>query len=191
MRNEQNHLTLSSSSITGTTVRSTNDESIGQIKDLMIDIESGEVLYAVLSVNTGFLNLDSKYFAIPLEEFQFDTTREEAILNVTKERLEQSPGFDKDHWPTSAQHEFVDQVHSYYGRESRYATSGLEGSLANDRDFTERGGKFNQPQTASGMNTGSMNTGSTEMKSGGMFDKKDDVTERRGYADKDSNRNIL
>ena len=184
MRNEQNHLTLSSTSITGTTVRSTNDESIGEIKDLMIDTESGDVLYAVLSVNTGFLNMGSKYFAIPLEEFQFDTQREEAMLNVTKEKLEQSPGFDKDNWPTSAQHEFVDQVHSYYGRESRYAASGLEGSMANDRDFTERGGKFNQPQ-------GGLNTERKEMKSGGMFDKNDDVTERRGYVDTDSNRNIL
>lgn len=115
MRNNQNDFILSSSSIAKTKVRSTNGEDIGKIEDLMIDTDSGEVVYAVLSVNTGFLNLGSKYFAIPLQVFDFDTGSEEIVLNIDKERLENSPGFDKDNWPSGPQHDFIDEVNTFYG----------------------------------------------------------------------------
>ncbi len=118
MRNNQNDFILSSSSIIKTKVRSTNGEDIGKIEDLMIDTDSGEVVYAVLSVNTGFLNLGSKYFAIPLQVFDFDTQDEELILDIEKERLENSPGFDKDNWPSGPQHDFIDEVNTFYGSET-------------------------------------------------------------------------
>lgn len=36
------------------------------------------------------------------------------ILDVSKERLEQAPGFDKDHWPTMADEIWAREVHTYY-----------------------------------------------------------------------------
>ncbi|MEQ9439945.1 MAG: PRC-barrel domain-containing protein [Cyclobacteriaceae bacterium] len=118
----QQDLILSSTTIDGTKAHNLQDEKLGSIKDLMIDVESGRVVYAVLSVNEGFLNLDSKYFAIPFQALQFDTKNEIVRLDVNKERLEKSPGFDKDHWPTAPQREFIDEVYSYYGYESYYNT---------------------------------------------------------------------
>lgn len=107
---------LSASSISGMTVINAKAETVGTIEDLMIDLDTGDTLYAVLSVDTGFLNLGSKYFAVPLEEFEVRPTEREATLHVEKERLEKSPGFDKDHWPSGPQHEFVTEVNTFYGR---------------------------------------------------------------------------
>ncbi len=140
MKSPNNPHAISTSSISGTTVLNPALETIGSIKDIMIDIDSGEVLYAVLSVDTGFLNLDSKYFAIPLEEFEFRPEQKEAMLDVSKERLEDSPGFDKDNWPSGPQHEFVGEVYTYYGRTSRYEQSHNEGRL--DRDEAGRSEVF-------------------------------------------------
>jgi sporulation protein YlmC with PRC-barrel domain len=117
-----NNLLLSSTSIEGTRVRNHQDKKLGDIKDLMIDLDSGRIVYAVLSVSEGFLNLDSKYFAIPWQALQFDTKHEIARLDVNEEKLENSPGFDKDHWPTQPQRDFVDEVYSYYGYDSYYKT---------------------------------------------------------------------
>ena len=111
-----NELILSCSSITGTSVRTPGDEKVGEIKDVMLNTTTGDVAYVVLSVDTGFLNLQSKYFAIPWQVLSFDTAHKEVIIfDIDKERLERSPGFDKDNWPAGPQLEFIDEVHNYYG----------------------------------------------------------------------------
>ncbi len=124
MENRRNDFILSTSSITGSTVRTLGDEKIGTIKDIMLDTEAGEVVYAVLSVDTGFLNLDSKYFAIPWQAFSFNENYEDVfVLDIDKHRLENSPGFDKDNWPSGPQTEFIDEMNTYYGVESSKGSS--------------------------------------------------------------------
>ena len=36
------------------------------------------------------------------------------ILNVPKERLDNAPGFDKDHWPSMADTTWATNLHTYY-----------------------------------------------------------------------------
>jgi sporulation protein YlmC with PRC-barrel domain len=111
--------------IEGTSVRNLQDENVGTIKNIMLYSDTGEVAYAVLSVSTGFLNMDSKYFAIPWEALSFtraQSSGEDIItLDVSKERLEDdnAPGFDKDNWPAGPQTEFITSIHHYYGTTSR------------------------------------------------------------------------
>jgi sporulation protein YlmC with PRC-barrel domain len=107
--------TLSSSSITGTSVVNASGENLGSVKELMVDLDSGRVAYAVLSFG-GFLGMGDKYFAMPWEAFRIDTKDEKFVLNVPKERLENAPGFDKDNWPSRATHEsYLNDVYSHYG----------------------------------------------------------------------------
>ena len=113
-----NPLVLSSSSISGTNVVNRQNESIGEIKDLMIDVRSGEIQYAVLSFG-GFLGMGDKLFAVPLEAFDVDTYKERFVLDVSKDRLEKAPGFDKSNWPKTSDTTFVDGVHKYYGTTRR------------------------------------------------------------------------
>lgn len=127
------NLMLSSTTIEGTKVRNLQDEKLGSIKDIMIDVDQGQIVYAVLSVHEGFLNLDSKYFAIPWKALRFDTENEIALLDVSEERLENSPGFDRDNWPIAPQQDFINDVYSYYGYESYYTKRAGQNDL--DREF--------------------------------------------------------
>ncbi len=170
MKNERNVTALSASSIAGTTVLNPAMETIGSIEDLMVDLDTGDVNYAVLSVDTGFLNMGSKYFAIPLEEFDFKPTSKEAMLNIDKERLENSPGFDKDNWPTGAQHDFVNEVFSYYGRERSNRSTHSD-------EHTRNAGRASTVDTAFRERGGYMDKGS--------------ATDRTGRASTDPNKNIL
>ena len=104
---------LSSTSIQGTNVINLQGESLGEIQDLMIDPQSGRVTYAVLDFG-GFLGIGDKLFAVPLQAFQIDRTNERFTLDVTKERLENAPGFDKTNWPSTADNAFLDSVYTYY-----------------------------------------------------------------------------
>jgi sporulation protein YlmC with PRC-barrel domain len=110
---------LSASSIKGTTVRNLQNEDIGKIKDLMIDWQNGSIAYAVLTFG-GFLGMGEKLFAIPLESFKFENYDgfETAVLDINKEKLENAPGFDNDHWPSSADNSFIDSVYAHYGYDS-------------------------------------------------------------------------
>ena len=107
---------LSSSTITGQNVYNLKDENIGNIKDLMIDPGNAEVVYAVISFG-GFMGIGDKLFAMPLKAFQFSDNEEKIRLDISKEKLENAPSFDKDNWPKTDNNEFVDSVHSHYGYE--------------------------------------------------------------------------
>ncbi len=106
-------LVLSASTISGDSVRNAADEDLGDIKDLMIDIDTGNVAYAVLSFG-GWLGMGDKLFAVPWSAFTVDTANHYLILNVPKERFEDAPGFDKDNWPNFADREFATRISDYY-----------------------------------------------------------------------------
>ncbi len=105
---------MSSSSLTGNEVFNRQDEDLGDVKDFMLDMRTGKVAYAVLSFG-GFLGMGEKLFAVPWSALTLDTDNERFTLNVTKERLESAPGFDKDNWPNMADPVWADGIHTYYG----------------------------------------------------------------------------
>jgi hypothetical protein len=104
---------MSASTITGDAVVNANGDKLGQIEELMIDLENGRVAYAVLSFG-GFLGIGDKLFAIPFEALELDSENHRFVLDVAREKLEQAPGFDKSRWPDFADPRFGQQVYGYY-----------------------------------------------------------------------------
>ncbi len=108
---------LSSSTLTGTKVENMHGDKLGSIHDLMIDLQTGEVLYAVLS-HGGFLGIGDDYFAVPMQAFVFSEKNEKVIkLDVDEDVLNNAPGFNKNNWPSSSSSDFTDTVYSHYGYE--------------------------------------------------------------------------
>jgi sporulation protein YlmC with PRC-barrel domain len=104
---------MAASSFEGETVVNNQGDTVGEIEEIMLDVRSGRIAYAVMSVG-GFLGIGEKYFAIPWRAFTMDTDNHRFILDVDKQRLENAPGFDKDHWPAMADQAWATQVHTYY-----------------------------------------------------------------------------
>lgn len=105
---------LSSSSMSGDKVVNRDGDSLGEVKDLMIDLESGRVVYVVLEFG-GFLGMGSKLFAVPLSAMQVDSSNHQFIFDQRKEKLENAPGFDKDNWPDFSDRTWGSDIHAYYG----------------------------------------------------------------------------
>lgn len=122
---------LSSSSLEGDRVRNSAGEDLGKIEDIMIDIPSGRIAYAVISFG-GFLGLGDKLFAVPWDAFTLDEGSKEFILNVEKKALEDAPGFDKDNWPDMADPDFGSQVYGHYGYKPYWEDRDVDVS---DREF--------------------------------------------------------
>lgn len=108
---------MGASTLMGEDVYNTKDEDLGDIKEIMLDMNTGRVAYAVLSFG-GFLGIADKLFAVPWNALKLDTQNKRFILNVDKDRLESAPGFDKDHWPDMADPTWQNTINSYYGTTS-------------------------------------------------------------------------
>src|SRR5438128_25223 len=100
--------------VIGRNVINNNDETLGEIYEIVLDKVSGKVAYAVLESGT-FLGMGGKLFAIPWNSIHFDASKEAFILNVDKDKLKNAPGFDKDNWPNMADRTWGKSVSQYYG----------------------------------------------------------------------------
>lgn len=106
---------LSASTITGDDVYNMQDEELGKIQDVMIDITEGKIRYAVLA-SGGFLGMGDRLFAVPWKALKLDTKNKRFLLDVDVERLKNAPGFDKDQWPNMADATWNSTIESYYAR---------------------------------------------------------------------------
>ncbi len=102
---------LTASSLEGDKVVNPGGENLGEIKDIMLDLETGKIDYFVIEFG-GFLGLGVKYFAIPFRLLKLDAPNKRFIFEHAREILEKAPGFDMDHWPDTNLH--FDEVHSYW-----------------------------------------------------------------------------
>ena len=107
---------MGADTLVGNDVYNHKDEDLGDIKEIMLDMRSGKVGYAVLSFG-GFLGMGEKLFAVPWNALVLDTKNKRFMLNVEKDRLKGAPGFDKDQWPNMSDQSWAKEIHSYYGTE--------------------------------------------------------------------------
>jgi len=104
---------MGADTLIGNDVYNAKEENLGDIKEIMLDMRTGKVNYAVLSFG-GFLGMGEKLFAVPWNALKLDTVNERFILDVDKDRLKNAPGFDKDHWPDMADQNWQNKIHAYY-----------------------------------------------------------------------------
>ncbi|MBL0744350.1 PRC-barrel domain-containing protein [Chryseolinea lacunae] len=105
---------LTATSIIGDPVQNEEGESLGTIDNLMINVVSGGIDYAVLEFGS-FLGLGGKLFAIPFTKLYLDADRECFVLDRDRDSFKSMPGFDKSHWPATNDHSYYNDVNSYWG----------------------------------------------------------------------------
>jgi sporulation protein YlmC with PRC-barrel domain len=107
---------LTASTLIGEKVINGQEEKLGDVKDIMIDLIDGKIHYVVVELG-GFLGIGEKYFAIPFDMLEISTKEHAFILDQDKETLKNAPGFDKDHWPDTNAHyaEFGEYWGSFMG----------------------------------------------------------------------------
>ncbi|MCP0913422.1 MULTISPECIES: PRC-barrel domain-containing protein [Legionella] len=114
---------VKSKDVVGTKVKNQQGEDLGRVEEIILDKEEGYVHYVVLSFG-GFLGMGDKFFAMPWEIFTYDPNEECFVINVDKQKLENSPGFDKNHWPDMTSAQWHQNIHNYYGTHPRHNGAG-------------------------------------------------------------------
>ncbi|MEC5161551.1 sporulation protein YlmC with PRC-barrel domain [Janthinobacterium sp. CG_23.3] len=109
---------MGSGTLVGEDVYNHKEQDLGDIKEIMLDMRTGEVAYAVLSFG-GILGMGEKLFAVPWESLTLDTVNKRFLLDIDKDQLKTAPGFDKDHWPDMTSEDWAQQIRTFYGTGSR------------------------------------------------------------------------
>jgi sporulation protein YlmC with PRC-barrel domain len=99
--------------VIGNEVENPAGEELGHVKELIFDINSGQIIYAVIEIETGSRN--DKYFAVPWEALTMDSINSRCVLNIARERLKVAQGFNKTDWPDMNDNAWQKQVKQFYG----------------------------------------------------------------------------
>lgn len=87
--------------LVGWDVKNSQGEELGEIEEIVLNVETGEIAYAVLA-HGGVLGIGEKLVAVPWNELKMQPEKEEFLLNVTKEKIESAAGLDEDRLPREA-----------------------------------------------------------------------------------------
>ena len=88
---------------------------MGEVEDLVIERNSGQVTYAVVSMG-GFLGMGETLFAVPWKSLEPGKEKDTYVLNVDKTKLRSAPHFTKGEWPNLSDSTYGERVHDYYGQ---------------------------------------------------------------------------
>lgn len=105
------HSLISSDRVNGTEVFSPQGERVGQIDHLVIDKQSGNIAYAVMSFG-GFLGIGAESYPLPWAKLSYDTSKGGFVTDVTREQLEGAPERTED-WYSDRQWE--ERQFAYFG----------------------------------------------------------------------------
>jgi sporulation protein YlmC with PRC-barrel domain len=117
--------------IIGSKVINLKGETLGKIEDLVVDIDTGRIVYAILD-SGGFLGIGSKLFPVPWKSLAALPSEGIFFLNQSKEQMEKAPAFDKKNLPDMGDMRWGANVFKYYGAPSGYAQGG---PLGYDYDY--------------------------------------------------------
>jgi sporulation protein YlmC with PRC-barrel domain len=124
------------SDLIGMTVNNYQNEKLGKVENLAVDVESGRIVQVIISTG-GFLGMGNSLTAVPPGALHHDVANKVLHLDVSKERFNAAPKFDTAKWEDYTQSNRVTQVYSYYGEQpyfvgdrDDYGTNELDGTLA-------------------------------------------------------------
>lgn len=99
--------------VLGTKVTDTAGNKIGQVEDVILDKESNNILFAVVSFG-GFLGMGEKYHPIPWAALDYEPAEGAYVVSVTKEQLEAAPSGSIEELTRDDGMQFRDRTYDYY-----------------------------------------------------------------------------
>jgi hypothetical protein len=89
------------------------DDSIGSVEDLVVELRSGRVIAVVVS-SGGFLGVGDALNAVPPGALELAEDRDTLRLDMTKEALLAAPRFKSSEWPDFSERKTTDGMNRAY-----------------------------------------------------------------------------
>ncbi len=89
---DQQHALISSDRVDGTVVYNRAGDKLGTIKHFMVEKQSGQAKYAVMSFG-GFLGMGSDHFPIPWNSLTYSPDRGGYSVDISQDELKDAPNY--------------------------------------------------------------------------------------------------
>ena len=101
------------SKVIGTNVQDPSGKKIGEVKDVIVDKQSNNIMFAVLSFG-GLLGIGEKYHPIPWASLDYDESRNAYVVDYSKEQLQAAPNGSVEELTRNDGLNFRDRTYAYY-----------------------------------------------------------------------------
>jgi sporulation protein YlmC with PRC-barrel domain len=104
---------IRASKVIGTNVKDSAGERIGEVKDVVLDKQSNNILFGVVSFG-GVLGMGEKFHPVPWAALDYDETEGAYIINLTKEQLKAAPADSIEELTRGDGQAYRDRAFDYY-----------------------------------------------------------------------------
>ena len=125
------------SKIIGTAVVNLQDEKIGKVENLMVDLQAGRVVALILS-SGGFLGMGDEMSVVPPTALRHSADGTRLQLDTSKEALTSAPHFKADQWPDLTQPTYADGVYRAYKVDPYFSTNEMTRADNTARNVRDR-----------------------------------------------------
>ncbi len=101
------------SQLTGSSLKNTSGEALGQINDFVVDPSTGRIEFVVLSLRGGAQI--GKLTAVPWTLIRPSGEGQNLTANIDKDKLSSAQTFERSQWPDMSQETWGQQIYSHYG----------------------------------------------------------------------------
>lgn len=133
---------MRASKLIGMKVNGAQGKDVGEIKDLIVNVNTGDVRYALLEFDPGFFKSE-KLFAVPVKELKKDGDKDALrYLDASRQKMERA-GVDKADWKKAVDNRrYVEGLDQNYGYKPVAGTSrSFRASELIGKDVNSRAGK--------------------------------------------------
>ncbi|MBC7835525.1 MAG: PRC-barrel domain-containing protein [Phycisphaerales bacterium] len=127
------HPLMKVSDVLSIDVTNAKGENLGDIEDLVLDVERGRIGYAVLSFG-GIAGIGDELFAVPWEMLTPAPGSAKMYVTIDKAQLEAMDGFDKDNFPDMADPTWAANTYQRFNREPYWTTDPWRADRADRTD---------------------------------------------------------
>jgi sporulation protein YlmC with PRC-barrel domain len=104
---------ICASRVIGTDVTDRNGATIGEVKDIVLDKLSNNIMFAIVSFG-GFLGIGEKYHPIPWMELDYDEGEGSYVVDFTAEQLREAPADTLEALTRNPGTVYRDRAYDYY-----------------------------------------------------------------------------
>ena len=135
-RSERLNSAARATDLIGMTVHNRQNENLGQVEDLVVDVESGRIVAVVLSTG-GFFGRTNALIALPPGALHYAAADKTIEVDTGPRQTVAGPGFDSSRWDKDTQLNRATEADGYYGEQpyfvadsDGYRNARLEGTFA-------------------------------------------------------------
>src|ERR1039457_3690429 len=136
------------SKLMGTPVNNLQDEKLGKVENLLVDLPAGRLVTVIVS-SGGFLGMGDELSAVPPSALRFTPDRGTLQLDTSKEMLASAPHFKANQWPNFNEPSYTHGVYRAYNIEPYFTAAG-----PTDADNTRRNVRDRDDRTLTPLNQG-------------------------------------